>query len=256
MRSGIFTRSVIFCLVGRVIFCELNPQVSAELCSTCHWKFPQVFENDQAVHFESHKKSALPFPLMTQLQTFWLQVNRDATIAWMHVLIWLGTEGPMTHLLSMFSSSAWWRGNCSSSSPIHVILYSWFNSMANTWRKFSKVQTIQHYAVGHLTRTHNSVRCVAHNYPLSARTTDSTWLTAHLLRFSPRNPVCYCLRVSNVLARISQPSCKQPYPTKCSHHTQEAWLMNILDRMSFRPGKNTHSLLLCHVTYSTIAINP
>jgi hypothetical protein len=102
---------------------------------------------------------------MTQLQTFWLQVNRDATIAWMHVFIRFGNEGPMTHLLSMFSSSAWWRGNFSSSSPTHVILCSWFNYMANTWTKFSKMQTIQHYAVGHLTRTHNCVRCVAHNYP-------------------------------------------------------------------------------------------
>jgi hypothetical protein len=81
------------------------------------------------------------------------------------VLIRLGGEWPKTYLLSMFSSSAWWRGNCSSSSSIRVIFCSWFNSMANTWRKFSKVQTIQHYAVGHLNRTHNSVRCVAHNHP-------------------------------------------------------------------------------------------
>ena len=83
----------------------------------------------------------------------------------MHVLIRFGSEGPMTHLLSTFSSSAWWRGNCPSSSPIRVILCSWLTSMANTWRKFSKVQTIQYYAVGNLTRTHNSVRCAAHNYP-------------------------------------------------------------------------------------------
>jgi len=69
-------------------------------------------------------------------------VNWDATIAWMHVLIRFGSEGPMTHLLSMFSSSAWWQGNCSSSSPMHIILCSWVISMANTWRKFSKVQTI------------------------------------------------------------------------------------------------------------------
>lgn len=128
-------------------------------------RIPQVFESEQTIHLESHKKSALPFPLMTQLQTFCLQVKRNATIAWIHVLIQFGSEGSKTHLLSMFSSSAWWRGNCSSSSPIHVILCSWFDSMANTWRIFSKVQTIQHYAVGNLTRTQNSVGCVAHNYP-------------------------------------------------------------------------------------------
>jgi len=38
-------------------------------------------------------------------------VNRDATIAWMQVLIRFGSEGPMTHLLSTFSSSGWWWGN-------------------------------------------------------------------------------------------------------------------------------------------------
>lgn len=102
---------------------------------------------------------------MTQLPTFLLQVNRDATIEWTHALIPFGSERPMTHLFSMFSSSAWRRGNFSISSPIHVILCAWFSSMANTWQTFSKVQTIQHYAVGHLTRTHNSVRCVARNYP-------------------------------------------------------------------------------------------
>jgi len=48
------------------------------------------FENEQTIHLESHKKSALPFPLMTQLQTFCLQVNWDSTIAW--VLFWCGLE--------------------------------------------------------------------------------------------------------------------------------------------------------------------
>ena len=126
---------------------------------------------------------------------------------------------------------------CSISSPIHVILCSWFSSTANTWRKFSKVQTIPHYAVGHFTRTHKASAMSPIITRLSARNIDSTWLTADLLRFPPVNPVCYWPTVSNVLARISQLSCKQPYPTKYSHHTQEAWLMNILGHMSFRLGK-------------------
>jgi hypothetical protein len=63
------------------------------------------------------------------------------------------------------------------------------------------------------------------------------------------------LPLSNVLEKISRPTCELLYATNTSHHTQETFLMNILCTESFCPQKRTReccSSVLC--TSSTVTI--
>ena len=164
--------AVLFSLIW-VIYYKLSPQVSIELHSRMqHWMFHQTSESGKTVHLENPQKTVnLSFLLMLH---FWVQVNWEPTIAFMHILIWFGIDGSMTSrvtvlLVVSFPLALQWQ-RWSKAHPIQVILCSGFCSLgthiAHTFQKCRQPSDIFIVSIT-LTLTCPIVWIIA-----------STWLTA------------------------------------------------------------------------------
>jgi hypothetical protein len=185
--------------------------------------FYQTSEGGQRVHLENPQKTVSLSPQL--VVEFWVQVTQESSIAWMHILTWFGSDGPMTSpvtfLLGVSSPCPYSDKGVPKHTPFcsfcALVFFLWNPSSTH----FSEVQTTLYYFYSvHYTACPYLSYQFGLLYPPDSQ--------PHLLQFSVGGLVFSSLSSCKMSVRISEPMGKEPYVTNSFHHTQEVCLCEYL----------------------------